>query len=92
MVARWEEYWTITYDANGGTYTYDSYKSDTVVKGEQLYLNGSYGYQKDGSILLGWCEDKACEGEVLTGNYWSCFRHNPLCKMGGKMYDHIRGR
>lgn len=69
LVARWEEYWTITYDANGGTYTYDSYKSDTVVKGEQLYLNGSYGYQKDGSILLGWCKDKACEGEVLTGNY-----------------------
>lgn len=69
LEARWGEYWTITYDANGGSYTYDSYKTDTVLKGEQVYLNGSYGYQKEGSILLGWCEDQACNGAILTGDY-----------------------
>lgn len=69
LVARWEEYWTVTFDANGGTYTSDSYRSDTVLKGEGLHLNTSYGYKKDGSILVGWCEDQACEGSVLTGYY-----------------------
>lgn len=69
LVARWEEYWTVTFDANGGTYASDSYQSDKVLKGEGLYLNTSYGYKKDGSILVGWCEDKACKGSVLAGYY-----------------------
>lgn len=69
LVARWGEYWTITYDANGGDYTYDSYKSDSVIKGESVYLNSSYGYERDGYTLIGWCEDKACKGKVLSGNY-----------------------
>lgn len=69
LVARWEECWIITYDANGGSYTSDSYKSDKVIKGEGISLNINYGYKKDGSILIGWCEDKYCEGKVFSGKY-----------------------
>lgn len=70
LVAHWEEYWTITYNANGGTYTSDGYKSDTVIKGQSVYLNtGSYGYVKEGSFLIGWCTDQDCKSEVLDREY-----------------------
>ena len=69
LVAQWKEFYTLTYDANGGSYTYDSYKTAEVIKGEGTYLNGEYGYKKEGFTLEGWCEDPECEGPVLTGNY-----------------------
>lgn len=68
LVARWGEYWTVTYDANGGVCLYDSYKSSNAVKGESVYLNSS-GFEREGYTLAGWCKDAACRGEVLTGNY-----------------------
>lgn len=69
LMAKWSQYWTITYDANGGSYTYDNYKSAKVIRGESVYLNGDYGYERSGYMLEGWCEDTECQGEVLSGQY-----------------------
>lgn len=69
LVAEWREFYTVTYDANGGIYDYDSYKKEEVIRGESVSLKQGYGYSREGFTLEGWCEDPECRGEVLTGNY-----------------------
>lgn len=69
LIAQWAQYWTITYDANGGTCSSDRYKTAQVERGASASLySGSY-FKKDGYELEGWCLDKECQGPVLTGRY-----------------------
>lgn len=69
LMAKWSQYWTITYDANGGSYAYDSAKSAKVIRGESVYLNGASSYERSGYVLEGWCRDPECQSEVLSGYY-----------------------
>lgn len=69
LVAQWAQYWTITYDANGGTCSNDRYKSVQVERGASEYLSSGSTFKKDGYELEGWCLDQKCQGPVLTGYY-----------------------
>lgn len=63
---------TIHFDYGEGSVKYDSYKTSELAEGETTWLmtgNNSYAYEREGYILVGWCLDPNCEGEVLTGNY-----------------------
>ncbi|MDO5406939.1 MAG: InlB B-repeat-containing protein [Eubacteriales bacterium] len=71
LVAEWSEYWTITYDVNGGTLDHNSdyYKFKKVEKGSSVFLN-SNGYSKDGYGFMGWCDNPEGTGKVYTGRYF----------------------
>lgn len=69
LVAQWAEYWTINYDANGGTFKAGVTTSSHVEMGSSAYLMGSYNVSREGYILEGWCEDPAGTGTVYTGYY-----------------------
>lgn len=63
---------TLHFDYGEGSVKYDSYKTSELAEGETTWLmtgNNSYAYEREGYILVGWCLDPNCEGEVLTGNY-----------------------
>lgn len=67
LVAGWQEYYTVTFDGNGGDIKYDSYKVDTALKGESVNLLSETSCNKEGYILKGWSETP--DGNVLLKGY-----------------------
>ncbi|MDD3251256.1 MAG: InlB B-repeat-containing protein [Lachnospiraceae bacterium] len=67
LYARYSDFWTVKYDANGGIAEAGE-RIEDVVKGESVYLL-TYYFTKEGFVLEGWCETPDCTGTVYTGYY-----------------------
>ena len=69
LVAQWAEYWTVTYDANGGVFKSGASTSQNVEMGSSLSLMGEYYISRDGYVFVGWCENPEGTGTVYSGSY-----------------------
>ena len=71
LVAQWiqKDYWTITYEPNGGTFKNDSYKSEKVVKNQTAYVLRRAYCTKDGSVLIGWKIKDDPSGTIYSNTF-----------------------
>lgn len=69
LIAQWASYWTITYDANGGTFNPYIDTSSKVEKGAGISLLSDYYVSREGFVLAGWCDNPEGTGTVYKGTY-----------------------